>query len=518
MQSTEESRELQEPQESQKRGQTAGRRTHRGDMTAELAEGKILPLIVRLSVPAVVAQLITFLYNIVDRMYVARIADVGMDALAALGIVLPITLIMQAFANLVGLGGAPRAGIRMGEGNRAEANGIFNTAFLLLLFTGVVIGAVAFGGALPIVRLFGCPPSAEAFAVSYLKIYACGTVFVMLAQGLNPFIQTQGYSLIAMGTVLLGAVLNILFDPLFIFTFGMGVRGSGLATVISQGCSALCVVAFFFTRRSLFRFRLREMRPVPARVGSIVSLGFTPFVMTITECAIQVVFNINLNRATGGNRDYTAALTVMLSALQLISLPLNGLGNGVQPFVSYNYGRGDAARLKKGIRYVTVIAFVFCLVIWSVSLAVPELYARLFSASESVTAIVKAYCPLFLMGSIMFFVQMTLQNVNVALGQARLALALAVTRKVIILIPLCFILTNAMGFSGVYLSEGIADFAAGIITTTVIFTSFPRIFRRRAAEVAAEAAGRAAGDDSVAGDAPAEREAQAPCESDNAPR
>ena len=504
MQVTEEPRQQQDPKdkrnptEPQKRRRTGARRPGRGDTTAALAGGKILPLIIRLSVPAVVAQLITFLYNIVDRMYVARIADVGMDALAALGIVLPITLIMQAFANLVGLGGAPRAGIRMGEGNRAEANGIFNVATGLLLCIGVFIGAVAFGCALPIARLFGCPPSAEAFAVSYLKIYACGTVFVMLAQGLNPFIQTQGYSFVAMGTVLLGAVLNILLDPLFIFTFGMGVRGSGLATVISQGCSALCVVAFFFTRRSLFRFRLREMRPAPARVRSIVSLGFTPFVMTITECAIQVVFNINLNRATGGNRDYTAALTVMLSALQLISLPLNGLGNGVQPFVSYNYGRGDEARLKKGVRYVTVIAFVFCLAIWSVSLAVPELYARLFSASESVTAIVKAYCPLFLMGSIMFFVQMTLQNVNVALGQARLALMLAVTRKVIILIPLCFILTSAIGYPGVYLSEGIADFAAGLITAIVIFTSFPRIFRRRAAEVAAERA--------VPGGTPAEGE------------
>ena len=205
--------------------------------------------------------------------------------------------------------------------------------------------------------------------------------------------------------------------------------------------------------------------------------------MTITECAIQVVFNINLNRSTGGDRDYTAALTVMLSALQLISLPLNGLGNGVQPFVSYNYGKGDEQRLKKGIKYVTVIAFAFCITIWSVSLAVPEMYARLFSASEAVTDIVKKYCPLFLMGSVMFFVQMTLQNVNVALGQAKSALLLAVTRKVIILIPLCFVLTELIGFKGVYLSEGIADLAAGIITSIVIFTSFPRIFRRWAEEI-----------------------------------
>lgn len=453
------------------------------NITEQLDSGRILPLIVRLAIPAVIAQLITFLYNIVDRMYVARIENSGMDALAALGIVLPITLIIQAFANLIGLGGAPRAGIKMGEGNNVEANRIFNNAFSMLTVIGVLIGGLAFVFSRQIVLLFGCPPSAVDFAVSYLKIYSCGTLFVMIAQGLNPFILTQGYSLVAMGSVLLGAIINIVLDPIFIFTLNMGVRGSSLATVISQLCSCVCVIAFFFTRTSLFHFKIREMRFSFARIKSILSLGFTPFVMTITECAIQVVFNINLNRSTGGDRDYTAALTVMLSALQLISLPLNGLGNGVQPFVSYNYGKGDEQRLKKGIKYVTVIAFAFCITIWSASLAVPEMYAHLFSASDAVTDIVKKYCPLFLMGSIMFFVQMTLQNVNVALGQAKSALLLAVTRKVIILIPLCFILTNTLGFKGVYLSEGIADLVAGIITSVVIFTSFPRIFRRRAEEM-----------------------------------
>lgn len=453
-------------------------------MTARLDHGPILPLVFRLTVPAVIAQLITFLYNIVDRMYVAKIPDSGMDALAALGIVLPITLMIQAFANLVGLGGAPRAGIRMGEGRTDEANRIFNTAFLLLTVLGVTIGALTFVLARPIVVLFGCPPSAVEYAVSYLQIYAGGTLFVMLAQGLNPFILTQGYSFLAMGSVLIGAVTNIALDPLFIFTLGMGVRGSSLATILSQLLSCVCMIVFFFTKKSLFRFRVKEMRPTARRVADITSLGVTPFIMTITECAIQIVFNVNLNRATGGNKDYTAALTVMLSALQLISLPLNGLGNGMQPFVSYNYGKGDADRLKKGIGYVTVIAFLFCVSIWSVSMAVPELYARLFSASDAVTAIVRQYCPRFLMGSIMFFVQMTLQNINVALGQAVSALVLAVVRKVVILIPLCFLLTHFLGFSGVYLSEGIADLTAGLITAAVIFTSFPRIFRKRAEEVA----------------------------------
>lgn len=461
-------------------------------MTEQLGSGKILPLIFRLAVPAVIAQLITFLYNIVDRMYVARIAESGMDALAALGIVLPITLIIQAFANLIGLGGAPRAGIKLGEGNEKEAGGIFNNALSLLVVIGVAIGALTFAFAESVVLAFGCPPSAAGYAEAYLRIYSCGTLFVMLAQGLNPFILTQGRSLYAMGSVLLGAVINIVLDPIFIFGLGMGVRGSSLATVISQLCSCVCVIAFFFRKKSLFHFLRREMRLRPWRCAAIISLGFTPFVMALTECAIQVVFNICLNRSTGGNKDYTAALTVMLSALQLIMLPLNGLGNGVQPFMSYNYGRGDEKRLRLGIKYVTIIAFAFCVVMWSASLAFPEMYARLFSANDAVTEIVGKYAPMFLFGSIMFFVQMTLQNVNIGLGQAKMALALAVTRKVVILIPLCFILTHFLGFKGVYLSEGVADLTAGIITAITIFTNLPRIFKARAEQVrlAASAGGK----------------------------
>ena len=256
-----------------------------------------------------------------------------------------------------------------------------------------------------------------------------------------------------------------------------------LLPLLEQLCSCIWIVCFFFSRKSLFRFQASLLGLSPGRIFSILSLGFTPFIMTLTECAIQIVFNINLNRATGGNKDYTAALTVMLSALQLISLPLNGLGNGMQPFVSYNYGKADSARLKQGIKYVTIIAFIYAVCIWSVSMAFPVVYARLFSASEAVTQIVMRYTPMFLMGSIMFFVQMTLQNVNVGLGQAKEALLLAVNRKVVILIPLCFALTHFLGFKGVYLSEGIADLVAGIVTAIVIFTSFPKIFRRREEEV-----------------------------------
>ena len=455
------------------------------DSTEKLEKEKILPLVFKLTIPAVIAQLITFLYNIVDRMYVAKIDGAGMDALAALGIVLPITLIIQAFSNLIGLGGAPRASMKLGEGDGDEANKIFNTAFVLLTITGVIIGVVTFFAARQIVILFGCPESAIDYAESYLKIYSAGTFFVLSAQGLNPFITAQGHSFIAMFSVLIGALANIALDPLFIFVFDMGVKGASLATVISQFLSFVWIMVFFFTKKSIFGLRVKAMKPNGKRILSVLALGLSPFIMTITECAIQIVFNVNIKSATGGDKDYTAALTIMLSALQLISLPLNGLGYGMQPFVSYNYGKGNAARLKSGIRCVTVIAFVFAAVMWSVSMAFPQVYAYLFSASETVLQIVKRYSPLFLMGSIMFFVQMTLQNVNVALGRAKSALFLAVLRKVIILIPLCFALTHFVGVKGVYMSEGIADLAAGIITAVALLTSFPKVFEKREREVRA---------------------------------
>ena len=416
-------------------------------------------------------------------MFVSNIEGAGMECLAALGIILPITIILQAFANLVGMGGSPRASMKLGEGKREEANKIFNNAFVLLLGLGVVLSLVCFFLAEPLVKLFGCPDSALSYAVSYLKAYSIGIVFVMLGQGLNPFITAQGRSFLAMISILIGALINIGLDPLFIFVFKLGEAGAAYATVISQFCSFLWIVLIFFTKGSVFRFSFKQMKLDWKTIKSIVSLGFSPFVMTATECLIQIVFNVNLNWASGGDKDYTAAMTIMLSALQLISLPLNGMGYGMQPFVSYNYGKGDVDRLKKGIIDVTILAFAYAVITWSLSLAFPEIYAYLFSASESVFSLVKTYTPFFLMGCVMFFVQMTLQNVNVALGQAKSALLLAVLRKVVILIPLCFLLSHYLGCLGVYLSEGIADCCAGVITSITFLILFPRIMKKRKEEI-----------------------------------
>lgn len=454
------------------------------DITLQFKNGKILSVVIKLIIPAVVAQLISFAYNVVDRIYVSNIAGIKTQALAALGVVLPITIIVQSFANLIGLGGSPKASFKLGEGDRESANKYFNNSFFSLIITGEVLTVLLYFLAEPIVKLFGCPDDAATYAVEYLRIYSFGTVFIILVTGLNPFISAQGHAMTAMFTTLLGALLNIALDYVFIFPLGKGIKGAALATIISQFCSFVWVIIFFFNKGSIFRFNIKQMALDKKVMGGILFLGLSPFIMTFTESMIQIVFNVCLKRSTGGaDSAYTAALTIMLSALQLISLPLNGLGYGVAPFVSYNYGNGNADRLKKSIRYTFEIGVVFAIIVYCVSMIFPQIYSYLFNAEEEVRVLIKSYMPLFLMGTIMFPIQMTLQNINVALGQGKTAVVLAVMRKVIILIPLCFILSEAIGYKGVYMSEGIADLVAGAITGIVIFTTFPKVIRRRSEEL-----------------------------------
>ena len=450
----------------------------------DLGKDKIGRLVLKLALPAVVAQIINLLYNLVDRMYVGGIQGVGTQALAGLGVVFPITLIVSAFANLVGLGGAPLASIFLGEKKREEASKVFNAGAVLLVLFGVLLTAVVLVFCDPLVRLFGSPDSSFVYGRDYLFVYATGTLFVMLSLGLNPFITAQGFSFTSMFTVAIGALLNIALDPLFIYVFEMGVRGAALATVLSQGVSAVWVVCFFFRKKTAYRFDPKLFLPKIRTVCKILFLGLSPFIMSVTESAIQIVFNNNLTKWSGGNSDYTAALTIMLSAVQMVCLPLNGLGTGVQPLVSYNYGCGNSARIRKTIKIVAVIALCGSASIWLLSILAPQVYGYMFSASESVMELVKKYTPFFMMGTVMFFAQMTLQNVFVALNQAKISIFLACLRKVILLIPLCFLLPLAFGVSGVFYSEGIADILAGIVTAATFFTAVPRILRRRERELA----------------------------------
>ena len=446
----------------------------------DLGRDKIGGLIVRLAIPAVVAQVINLLYNLVDRMYVSAIpGEAGTLAIAGLGVVFPITLIVSAFANLVGLGGAPLASIFLGEKKREEASRVFHTGAVMLVLFGVVLTAAVLIFCEPLVRAFGAPSKAVPYGSSYLFIYGIGSLFVMLSLGLNPFISAQGFGFSAMFTVAIGALLNIALDPLFIFGFGMGVEGAALATVISQAVSAAWAVSFFFRKKTEYRFRFAQLRLPWRIVRRIVLLGLSPFIMSVTESAIQIVFNINLKLWSGDNEYYTAALTIMLSAVQMVCMPLNGLGNGVQPIVSYNYGTGDSARIRKTVKITAVIALCGSVSVWLLSLLAPQVYGYMFNASPEVMALLRRYTPFFMMGTVMFFAQMTLQNVFIALNQAKISIFLACLRKVILLIPLCFLLPYAFGVSGVFYSEGIADLIAGIITAATFFGMLPRILKKR---------------------------------------
>ena len=442
-------------------------------------------LVAKLAAPAVVAQIINLLYNLVDRMYVGRIPQIGTDALAGLGVALPITLILSAFSNLVGMGGAPLASIYMGEKKKEGAERVFNNGAVLLVFFGIALTVAVLTSGEALLHLFGAPQSSFEYAYEYLFVYGTGTIFVMLSLGLNPFITAQGYSFTSMATVAIGAVLNIALDPLFIFPFNMGVRGAALATVISQGVSAVWVVAFFMRKKSLLHFKPSMFALSPRVAGRMLLLGLSPFIMSVTESAIQVVFNVNLKAYSGGNSGYTAALTIMLSANQMVCMPLNGLGTGVQPLVSYNYGAGNSDRIKKAIKIVTAVALCGSTSVWLLSILAPQAYGYLFGASPEVMRIVVQYTPVFMMGTIFFFAQMTLQNVFVALNQAKISIFLVCLRKVILLIPLCFILPVFMGVGGVYYSEGIADITAGIVTATAFFVMAPRILKKREAQLAA---------------------------------
>ena len=452
----------------------------------DLGKDNIIQLIIKLCVPAVIAQIINFLYNLVDRIYVSNIAGIEMQSLSALGVVLPITSIIAAFANLVGYGGSPLATIKYGENKKQEADYIFNNSAVLLLIFGILIAVITFIFAGDIINLFGCPDASYVYAVNYLKIYSLGSVFVLLSLGLNPFITAQGKALIAMISVALGALLNIVLDPLFIFVFDMKVDGAALATVISQAASFVFIICFFFSKGALFKFDVHYLKLKWSYVYKILLLGLSPFIMQVTEAAIQIVFNVNLKMYSLGDENYTAAMTVMLSALQVISLPLNGLGYGIQPFISYNYGSGQVDRIKKGLKYIVIIAFIFAFITWLLSLLYPVIYTYIFNCSDIVASLVVKYTPIFLMGTIMFFAQMTLQNVNIALNEAKVSIFLALFRKVILLIPLCFILSYFFGVQGVFYSEGIADLVAGTVTMTVIFIRIPRLLKRRVEQIKKE--------------------------------
>lgn len=448
-----------------------------------LATGKMLPLIFSMSLPAIVAQLINLLYSIVDRIYIGHIPDIGSDALAGIGLTSSIIILISSFAQFVSGGGAPRAAIALGSGDRERAEKILSNGFSLLLFFTVLCIGITYAVKTPVLYAIGASETTFVYASQYLDVYLIGTFFVQVTVGLNTFITAQGRSGIAMMSVLIGAVINIALDPVFIFALDMGVAGAALATVIAQGVSALWVLVFLFSkRRATLTIRPRFMLPDIRIIGSILSLGIAPFVMASTESFVGFVLNSGLKNY--GGDIYVSALTVMQSAMQMVSIPLSGFTQGITPIISYNYGAKNKGRIKEAIRISFAVMVSFNFVLIMTMILFPRAVAAVFASDPELIEVVGSVMPMFLAGMTIFGFQRACQNTFVALGQAKISLFIALLRKIILLIPLALILPHFVRpqVHGVYLAEPIADAFAAITCTVIFIFVIRKVMRRLSAE------------------------------------
>lgn len=437
-------------------------------MSNRFASEKIPKLILSLAAPAVVAQVINALYNVVDRMFIGRMPGTGTLALTGIGVSFPIIMVISAFAALIGFGGAPLASIRMGEGNHEKAERLLGASFVMLLIVSMLLTISLLTLKSPLLTLFGASPDTLPYADDYMGIYLTGTVTVLLSLGLNQFIAAQGFAKTAMVTVCVGAAANTILDPVFIFGMHMGVRGAALATVISQTISAVWVLGFLASKRSHLRLRIKHMRINVRIVGSVLALGLSPFIMQSTESLIQIVFNTSL--AKYGGDLYVAAMGIMSSLMQIFTLLLQSFAQGAQPIIGYNFGSGDFARVKSTIVYCSLFCAVFGLAMWSVAVFLPRLPVLIFTNNAELIALTSALMNIFFMGTCIYGLQLAFQQIFIALGQPKVSIFIAVLRKIILLIPLVYALPAFIRpkTGGVILAEPIADTLAAL-TCCVLF-------------------------------------------------
>ena len=444
-----------------------------------LASAPLWPLMLRLATPAVVAQLVNLLYNIVDRIYIGHMPENGDLALTGLGLTFPVILSISAFSALVGSGGAPIAAIFLGKQDEDAAQRIVgNGVFLLLVFSAALTG-LFYGIKEPLLYLVGASEQTFPFADQYLSIYLIGTAFVLFSIGLHPFISCQGKSRTAMLSVLIGAVCNLILDPVFIFWLGMGIRGAALATVLSQGLSALWVVRFLCSKKSALRIRLPDLRPRKDMIGRICALGISPFIMQITESAISLVLNNGLK--TYGNDLYVGSMTILNSVMQIIFALNNGFAGGIQSVISYNYGAGNFDRVRKTFRRMIAVTASMGAFFTALVTLFPAAFAGLFTDNPDLIALTAKVLPIFCAGMWIFGIQTGCQNTFIGLGQARISLFFALLRKVLLLIPLALILPRlGLGVWGVYLSEPVADVISAAAIGITFLRVYPKILSKEA--------------------------------------
>ncbi len=437
----------------------------------------LVKLIFSLAIPAVLAQMVNLLYSIVDRIYIGHIPGVGALALTGMGLCTPILLIVSAFAAFAGNGGAPLAAIELGRGDRKKAGTILTNAVIMILCFSVVLTALLLCFKRPLLYFFGASDDTIGFADSYLSIYLCGTVFVQLYLGLNSFISCQGKAKTAMLSVLIGAVSNIILDPIFIFALNMGVRGAALATIISQALSAAWVLRFLLSEKSVIRIDFSALRPSFPIMGKIASLGVSPFIMHSTESLIAIVFTSGLQRY-GGDL-YVGSYTILNSIMQLMFYPANGFAYGAQPITSYNFGAGNFRRVKKNFWIVSCICLCYTSLFFIAASIFPEKLAGLFTSDAALAALAAKKLPVFICGMVIFAFQLSAQASLLGTGQAKISLFLACLRKIILLTPLALILPRFMGVDGIYLAEPISDTISALASVAFFVYVSRKVLREK---------------------------------------
>ena len=448
--------------------------------TQDMGTGSVKKLMVRMAVPALVGQVINLLYNIVDRIYIGHIPDIGGTALTGVGLFTPILMLVTAFAMLAGAGGAPRAAIAMGRGQKDEAEQIVGNCFTVLMILAVVLTAVFYVTLSPLIRLFGGSDSTLPYALEYGRIYILGSVFVLIVMGMNTFITTQGFAKTSMLTTVIGAVINIVLDPIFIFVLDMGVTGAAVATVLSQAVSAIWILKFLMGKKTILRLKAKNLRLVSKIITPCLSLGVSSFIMISTESILSISFTSSLARFGGDVA--VGAMTVLTSINQLVTMPLTGICQGGQPLISFNYGARKLDRVKEAFFCQFFVCIAYTTGFWLLLMFFPSFFAGIFTSDMALVDYTGWALRIFLAGAFSIGFQISCQQAFMALGQAKISLFMACLRKLILLIPMIFILpfffqNKAMA---VFLAEPISDILAAAVTTFMFFRFFRKMMKGEA--------------------------------------
>ena len=444
-----------------------------GSVDQRLGTAPLVPLIFSLALPTALAQLVNMLYNIVDRIYVGHIPGTGSLALAGLGVTYPIIVLITAFSNLIGMGGAPRASVAMGRGDYKTAEKILGNCITLLIVLSVVLSVVFTIYGEPVLRAFGASENTLPYAMAYLRIYLMGTIFVQFTLGMTPFITNQGFAKTSMATTCIGAVCNIILDPVFIYGFNMGVEGAAIATILSQAVSAVWVLIFFTGKRSVLRIRKENLIPAGKTLALVLSLGVSPFLMTATECVIQLAFNTGA--ATYGGDSAVAIMSILFSVAQIANLPVQGFCQGAQPVVGFNFGARKLERVRQAFKIMLAVSMgVTTVVVGAVELA-PQLFLGLFSSDAELIALGTAPLRIYMLGFFFMGAQLACQQTFLGLGEAKISMFIALLRKVILLLPLSLVIPRvfgALGLSqlvGLYVAEPVSDIISASTCTILFF-------------------------------------------------